>query len=388
MGVLLGLGRQVFASMPRILLNQWTVVALVAVIVLVFWQHERLARSERTIYGAVKNDPLLQTGLSLVYGTVAGAVTSLLLALTGLAVAVPPGSVSPLPYLWPLALGLALIRPRYLCLAYAVCVLSLSTLVTGWPRIDIASTGALVAVLHLVEGLTVALAATSCASPVAVQGADGQAAAGFVLRRFWPVPMVVPVSFPGAPFALVPFVAGMGYSGLAVRSSSRARAARSGGALVLYGLTLLGLSLLASRWHPAVWLVATFSGAAHEALALWNGRDELARMPFLRRPGRGVGVFDVLPGTVGDAAGLRTGSVILAVGGVEVRTRADVQRAVGNAPAYLEIVFRNGRDLRNCRMPRPPDGAAGLGVILLPEPGDAAQLVVSAHGWSGPHARL
>ena len=382
MGAVLNVGWQVFAALPGMLLDRWSVLALLLVLFAVYLQYHRLARSEYALYGAVKNDAWWQTGFSLIYGTIGGVLASLILAMTGIAVVAAP--VSPLPFLWPLSLALSLLRPRYLGPAYAACLLSLAALITGWPRIDVASLGALVAVLHLTEGLTVALSAPSCASPVTVWGRDGQAAPGFVLRRFWPVPLVVPVvaapALPGAALLFVPLVVGMGYSGLAVSSSTAQRARRSGSLLVLYGLVLLGLALLAVRWQPALWLVATFCGAGHEALALWGGRDEVTGLPFLRRPGRGVGVLDVLPGSVADAAGLVSGSVILTVGGVDVRSRADVQRALTGSPSYLEIVYRNGRDLRNCRLPR-PQVAGELGVIWLPEPGDAAQLREGARGW-------
>lgn len=389
MGAMLGLGRQVFAALPRILLERTALLTLVAVLAVVFQQYFRLARAEQALYGAAKNDPWLQTGMSLVYGTIGGVVISLTLALSGLALVPGPEWVSPLPYLGPVAVALSLLRPRYLCVAYAGCVLSVVALVARWPRIDVASTCALIGAVHLAEGLLVALTAPTCASPVTVQGRDGLASAGFVLRRFWPLPLVVPLgatAVPGANLVLVPFVAGLGYSDLAVSSPARRRAARTGAAFGLYGLALLGLSLLAARWSPALWLAATFCGAGHEALALWSRQDEVVGLPHLRRPGRGVGVLDVFPGTVADAAGLSSGAVILAIGGVEVRTRADVQRAFRDAPAHLEVVFRDGKGLHNCRVPRPAAGAGEFGAIFLPEPGDAAQLHVGARGWVGPHS--
>lgn len=162
----------------------------------------------------------------------------------------------------------------------------------------------------------------------------------------------------------------MGYSDLAITAPPEERAQRSSLVLLAYAGILLLLAIGAAYYRPLLWVAALFSALGHEAMAVWSGRVQLLGIPFLKRPERGVYLLDVMPGSPVAAGGLESGSVIVTVEDAEVHTREQLHEALLAAPAYVRIMFRNGRQLEYCKVARPPDGLFGFGAILLPEPGE------------------
>jgi len=404
LATLLGMARLIFAALPQMVLSGWAALLLAVAVVLVYLQYRRLAVTEAEIHGYAKHSPLEQTLHSLVVGTLVGVAGSLVLSTAGVGLVEIPGTASALLYLWPISIILGMLNARFFCFAYGATLLALCHLVFGWPSVDVASLVGLVAVLHMVEAVLIWVSGPSCATPMSVAGRDGDAIPGFTLQRFWPVPLVLPVFAPGLSvpmdmpgwwplvtagvggWQLLPVVVTMGYSDLAITAPPQQRARQSSQMLLVYSGVLLGLAVLAGHYPALLWAAALFSGVGHEAMAVWSGRVQLTGLPYLRRPNRGVGVLDVMPGSTGSAAGLRSGSVILSVDDYEVHSREQLHEVLLSSPAWVRIMYRNGRQLDQSRLPRPEEGLFGLGVITLPEPGDQAVAKVKRPAffrWSG-----
>ncbi len=412
MAPILELTRLILAALPQLVFSGWAALLLIVAVALVFLQYRRVSQKETELLGVAKHTPLEQTLTSLIVGAVGGLVGSAVLTWAGVGLVETPGTPPALLYLWPVSILLSLVNPRFICFAYSGTLLSLSYLLVGWPRIDIPSVMGLVAVLHMVEALLIRFSGDTCATPMSVSGQRQEAVPGFTLQRFWPVPLVMPVfsaaaaapvdmpawwpllrpdpafmaGVAGLGWQLLPVVVTMGYSDLAITAPPGVRTRQSARVLLLYSLVLMALAVGAGHWRPLMWVAAVFSGLGHEAMAVWSGRVQLTGVPYLQRPSRGVGVLDVLPGSPAAAAGLRSGSVILAVEEYEVHSRDQLHEALLASPAYARIVYRSDRFVENARVPRPEGGLLGLGVILLPEPGDAANARVrrpSFFRWAG-----
>lgn len=395
---LLGIMRLLFASLPQMVLNIWAATLLLVAVLLVLIQYRRIAATEAELYGVAKHAPLGQTLYSLFMGLLGGVVGSAVLSLAGVGLVEIPGAASALLYLWPVSVALGAINARFFCFAYSGGLISLVYLITGWPRVDVSSLMGLIAVLHMVEALLIRLSGSTCASPLSITGRMDEATPGFLVQRYWPVPLILPlfslftdspVDMPAwwpllrtdpqllqtvVPFGwtFVPFVVTMGYSDLAISAPPEVRTRQSSRVLLAYSGILLILAVAGGYFRPVLWIAALFSALGHEAMAVWSGRIQLSGDPYLKRPTKGVGVLDVLPGSLALAAGLRPGSVILTVDDFEVHSKAQLHDALVNAQSYLRIMYRNGRQLENCRLARPPEGLFGLGVILLPESGERA----------------
>lgn len=399
MASLLEMLRQMFATLPQVVLSGWAAALLLVAALLVFLQYRRIAGTEAELFGVPKHSPLVQTQYSLLLGLLGGVVGSAVLSLAGIGLVQVEGAMSALLYLWPVSILLGAINARFFCFAYGATLIALSHLLFGWPQVDLPSVLGLVAVLHMVEALLIRLSGASCATPLSVGGQMGEPVPGFMLQRFWPVPLVLPLFSAGAGlpvdmpswwpliepvsaiggggagglgWQLVPVVVTMGYSDLAISAPPQVRVRQSSRLLLAYSGTLLLLAVGAYHFPPLTWAAALFCGLGHEAMAVWSGRVQLLGAPYLRRPARGVGVLDVLPGSAAAVAGIRSGAVILTVDDLEVHSRDQLHEALMASPAYVRIMYRNGLLLEHRRVPRPPEGLFGFGAILLPEPEDRA----------------
>jgi hypothetical protein len=392
---LLGIMGNLLETLPKVILNGWALTLLLVAVVLVYMQYRRVEAKEAELYGVAKHSPLEQTFYSLIVGVFGGALGSVILTLTGVGLVNVPGAASALLYLWPVSVVLGALNPRFFCFAYSGALVSLVYLIFGWPRVDVASLMALVAVLHMVESLLIWLSGATCATPISISGSMGEAVPGFMMQRFWPVPLVLPIFSAAVPvpvdmpvwwpmmrpdallntaaqvgWEFIPFVVTLGYGDLAITAPPDTRARQSSGLMFAFSFVLLGLAMAAGYWRPLVWLAVLFSAFGHEFMAVWSGRVQLVGESYLKRPAKGVAVQDVLPGSPALAAGLGPGSVILAIDDYEVHNREQLHDALMSAPSFVRMMYRNGRQLEQCRLPRPPEGLLGLGVILLPQAGD------------------
>lgn len=409
MAPMMQMTRLVFAALPQVLLSGWAALLLLVAGALVYLQYRRVSHKEAELHGVPKHTPLEQTIYSLLVGILGGAAGSAVLTWAGVGLVEAPGTFPALLYLWLVSALLSLVNPRFLCFAYSGALIALSYLLFGWPKVDIPSAMGLVAVLHMVEALLIWVSGATCATPMTVAGQRQEAMPGFTLQRFWPVPLVLPVftQAAGLPvempawwpilkpdpallqgvanlgWQLLPVVVTMGYSDLAITAPPQKRARQSARVLLVYSGALLALAVGAGYWPPLMWVAALFSGLGHEAMAVWSGRVQLTGIPYLRRPSRGVGILDVLPGSLAALAGLRSGSVILSVEDYEVHSRHQLHEALLSSPAYVRLMFRGDRFVEHAKVPRPEDGLLGLGVILLPEPGDLATAGTPITKWNG-----
>lgn len=386
---LLTLTHHLLTSLPQLWFSLWALLLLLLAAVIVFMQYRRIALTESELYGLPLRSPLLQTQQSILAGFAGGIGGSILLSAAGVGLVQATGSASALLYLWPLSILLGALNSRLICFAYSGALLSFSHLLFGWPDIDVASVLGLIAMLHLIEALLIWVSGAASPTPLSFPGRGVGPAPGFLLQRYWPVPLVLPHFIGGSAAALdmpawwpllgpssqgwefLPLVVILGYSDLAIASPPEVRARQSSGLILLYSGALLGLAVAASYWEPALWLGAAFCGLGHEAMVVLSGRRQFLSEPFFRRPGRGVGVLDVIPGSPAERAGMRRGMVIVSVDDQEVHSRPQLHEALLSAPANVSIIFRNGRQLEHRRLPRPPEGYYGLGAILIPDPGES-----------------
>ncbi|NLL20176.1 MAG: hypothetical protein GX263_00360, partial [Firmicutes bacterium] len=137
------------------------------IVFIVFMQYRRSVYMEKKLFGRPINNVWLQTLYSVLYGVLGGFVGSIFLLLLGISL----DSIG-IAYIWPVAILLLFINPRYLCFAYAggiIAILSIITraLLPSWPflsniallegltGIHLPSLLALVGVLHLTESFLI-----------------------------------------------------------------------------------------------------------------------------------------------------------------------------------------------------------------------------------------
>lgn len=377
----------VFKAWASVFLNPFFWV----LVLFIFFQYRRLAHLEKSILGRGGGEGR-RTASSILYGALGGLVGSLLLILAGISL-----TTAGINYLWLLAVLLMFLHPRFLCFSYAGGIVSVSSLLFGFPRVDVPNLMGLVAILHLVESFLIFLSGHKEAIPVSVRHPSGRTVGGFNFQKFWPIPVValaiIPASFfpPGALFEmpdwwplikpalppgadleqfaymLLPVIAGLGYSDLATSSFPEAKSRRAARDLAFYSLSLLGVAVLASHFSFLRIFVALLGPLGHEYVIRLGQKSEREEPPVFVAPGTGVMVLEVLPGSAAAKLGISRGSILLAVNKRRLFSSRDLEEALLAPGEYLEVEYLDrGKFYRRAFGPR----VTSLGVVVVPEEND------------------
>lgn len=365
---------------------------------LVALQYARIARMEAGLYG----QPLVPTWhrvlTALAAGLVGGFVGAMVMMATG--VVLEPRDALPL---WPVALVLAFIRPRFMCFAYATGVIGVSALLVGWPDVHVPGLVALVGALHLAEAILVYIDGAEGATPVLARNGRGEVVGGYLMQRFWPVPAAILVLLhmpaPGQGIAMpdwwplvrpaplqaadpaavavaaLPLLAALGYTDVALTAPPGVRSRRMALGLVGYGAALMAMAVLAERHALWAWPAVLASPLLHEAMIFAGLARERWGRPAFGPAADGLRVLWVGPRSQAARLGLEPGDVILTVNGQPVRRPADLRDASGPYAHYLRLEVRRGSRSLTLETNR-FDPAAPLGLLLVPPPDEPAQPVI------------
>lgn len=399
------IGTMLLEQLPAYLFQPLPGLLFWAVVFLVLLQYKRAAEREQRQFGINKITPWREVLYSLAFGVAGGLIGSMLLVYLGVIFDMSGGDFL---YLWVVSLLLAMWHPRYICFAYSGGLIGLSFLLFGWPRVNIAAILALIAVLHLVESLLIWMDGASAASPIAFRREQGDTVAGFSLQRFWPVPLAVLLLVPMPPEAmgpgvempdwwpllpvaaqlnledaaigLFPVVAGLGFTDVAVARGATEKSRTTAGLLLLYSVVLLALAVAGAHSPWLLWPAVLFSPLAHEALIMISLRRELAAPPRFKQPDDGVQVLDVVPGSPAAGAGLASGSVIVEVEGMPVRTVGELREQLRLGPANPLLRFRTDTREVARRIRRSGTHESAFGLVLVPAAHAAAPRLLNGGG--------
>lgn len=402
---LVEIGKSYFLTMANFLFHPifWLVMVLIII------QYRRVAKLEASFFGQARTPLIYQVATSLLFGTIGGFVGSLLLSGVGVALS-PTWTV----YVLVLSFGLAIfVDPRLMCFAYSGGALSLSSLLFGWPRIDVPSLLGLVALLHMVESILMLISGHLGASPVCVQHKSGKLIGAYSLQKFWPVPLLALVFMPelasggagGIPMPewwplikpagtanlqdltlwLYPVVAGLGYGELAITMHPRKKVRLSALNLLFYSLVLLALTLLGTRQQLFLWLGAVFAPLGHEFLVFVSNLREQEGEPLFINDGPGVMIMETLPGKNAERAGLQARDIILAVNGQDVNSIAELRDAISVAEYDVSLLLKRENREMIVHLPKAGKGESQLGAMLVPDDGTDSWL---ENKFSSPLERL
>ncbi len=382
----------------------WIVMAIVA------YQYRQMQRNQLSMFGVAGTPISRQMMWAMVYGTIGGLMGSAVLTLVGVNI-----ERMGFQYIWPLAITLALINMRFLCFAYAGGLVAVSNALFGWPDVDVPQVLALVAALHVTESVLIAISRRYGATPAIIKHGE-RLVGGFNLQNFWPLPLVVlgtvamqtgalpegvfhtPDWWPLLPlgiepptgsewvYVMMPVVAALGYSDVAISSTPEQRRRRSAISLALYSISLLVMALLAAKFAWLKLPAALLSPLGHEYLVRRDSRTELAGEPLYVPSEQGVRVLETLDGGIARQMGLRSSDIILSLSEMPTFRGSALAYAIDWAPPLFELlILRDGREIK--LEGRFPPGPRTLGIILVPE-GHETYYVTMRSGSDGPLARL
>lgn len=343
-------------------------------VLLVYWQARRRARQAEDCFQLPHASVGMTVLLTVSAGFAGGLLASVLLAILG----VRANHIG-LGYLWVTALLLLLIRQRFVCFAYSGGLLALSQYCLGWPAadgMDRMQLLSLVAVLHATEAFLVWTTGHCNAFPLYLHW-QGGVKGGFVLQMLWPLPLVLLSDgdfFAGMPlpqagffalpawwpmvgdqttsmtYLLLPALAALGYSDVAVCHSIRQKTRWS--AVLLLGYSALLLLLVLATQHAPSWhlLPILFTPLGHEAVIVWGRWLEQRGQIRYTAPKQGVLLLAVQPGSPAARAGLRSEDHLLWLNGQPIADRQAFLRWQYRLPQTVNVGYLRRGKRRNCRL--------------------------------------
>lgn len=380
------------------------------IVFIVFMQYRRVVYMEKKLFGRPINNVWAQTLYSVFYGVLGGFVGSILLLLLGISL----DSIG-IAYIWPIAILLLFINPRYLCFAYAggiIAVLSIITraLLPSWPflsdvaliagltEIHLPSLLALVGVLHLTESFLIYISGHRGASPIYLKAPSGEVVGGYSMQRFWPLPLMglwtyviaetSEIFVGGIPmpdwwpllgtvmntggeqeviYLMLPLVAGLGYSDLALSSYPRNKRIKTARNLAIYSLLLSSLAVAAAFVPPLIIAAALVAPLGHELLILKGNKEEFSGSPLFKADNDGsLIIMAVVPGSPAGMAGLKGGDRLIKVNNYRLGSENDFWNAL--QLYYNRVLLNIIRDGKNINIPVQiyPQPISSFGVIFPP----------------------
>ncbi|MEG6615134.1 PDZ domain-containing protein [Peptococcaceae bacterium 1198_IL3148] len=373
------------------------------VLLLIAFQYRRMLKIRQSFFGVKNGNWLPDLVQATGYGLVGGFIGSLLMVFVGLTL-----SGSGLNYIWPVALLLLLIDARFLCFAYAGGIVAFSSLVFGWPQVSVPQVLALVAILHMVESVLIYFSGHLGAVPAYIKIGPDQVVGGYVLQRFWPIPVVAllivgqttavhagvampdwwPLIKPELEvadpdtllYALFPVMAGLGYGDLVTARRPQEKAHISAKYLFIYSVVLLLLAVLAGKYFAVAVIAALFSPLGHEALIHVGQRMELQDKPIYVPPSHGVKVLDVIPKTAAWRIGLRSGDVIIGINDMPLFNKAALDYLLRYTAGFVEVSYISGQQQSYRRELVKLTDSEFFGVIPVPDPHEKCHMDITTEG--------
>jgi hypothetical protein len=334
----------------------------ILIIMMVFAHIKRSARLEESWLGLLRDTNRNRLMNAMLFGMIVGLIASALIVFIGI-----PIDLNTVLIVWPLSLVLTVFDERFLCLSYAGGILSLVSMIFGWPSLDVSSILALIGILHLMEGVLILLDGHKEATPVVMEHKRFKPIGAFVISKFWPVPLVMltapssilsiggsgvqmPNWWPvfGAPesegLLLLPIAVILEYSDLAITANTRQRSIQTSILLFGYGALLIAIAGMSTRYYWLRAVGAILMPILHELILYLGRKGQLEGKPIFGAPWRGLRILDVMPDSMGSEMGLKPGDILLNLNGKGINSEEMFQEALLGAPPYIWLdISRNGK---------------------------------------------
>jgi len=339
------------------------------VVCIILFQYVKAGKVERNILGNYKRSPYLNTLSSMLYGLIGGILGSILFVYFNVLI-----DQRDFLFILPLSLILSIINSRFICFSYSGGIISLSSLVLGWPKVNVASIMFVIGVLHLIESVLIVLDGTSSKVPIFMEK-EGQIVGGFLMNRFWPVPFLLFINAEVIKPATL--LAILGYGDISFSSLPEEKAKETSFYLFLFSITLMFLSKRSQTEYIYRYAASIFAPVAHEIIILL-GKFKEERGRYIFKPSKdGLKILDTLPGSIGEKMGFTSGDIILSINGKKILSKEDVEDILYYRPRTLWVDILDRKDGYISKEYRSDDGKGieSLGVIVVSEVPEG-QLVV------------
>lgn len=357
----------------------------ILIIMMVFANIKRRARLEESWLGFLRDTTRNQLLNAMLYGMIVGLIASTLIIVIGITI-----DVNTILAVWPLALLLMFFNQRYMCFSYAGGIVSLISLIFGWPHVDVSAIIALVGVLHLMESLLILLDGHKGALPVIMEHKRFNPIGAYVMNKLWPIPLVI-LAIPSEvirtalgginmpdwwplfhgqagvkSLVLIPLAAILGYGDIAITHSTKKRAKETGFWLGAYSLVILILAIISSRIFWVKYIAAITTPVLHELLIYLGKRGQLEGKPIYGAPWRGIRILDVFPESIGSKMDLKPGDIFMNLNGRGINSEEMLSEALSYSPSYIWVDVNRDGETKTLEYRDYQQGIKQLGILFVP----------------------
>ncbi|WP_163193746.1 PDZ domain-containing protein [Clostridium thermarum] len=382
---------------------------LIMLSLILYFQNRKTAVMQKAIIGERINSPLELTISQVVLGILGGVIGSILLTYSG----VMFDQKSGIELIFLTSVVLTLVKPRFICFAYSGAVLGAVSLLTndiyiyftgkpaleGFLKLDITALMTMIGILHIVEGILVALDGNRGAIPV-FSNNNGRIAGGFALKRYWPIPVVLmlltvvtagdgtdgstttimtPDWWPliktshaeklleTAVLAAAPIYAMLGYSSVTFTKTKKEKALSSGLYIFIYGIILTAVAQLARFDNIILSLfVVAFAPLAHELMLKLQILKEVRGKAKYVSDEDGIVILEVAPNSPAAHMGIKAGDRLMEINNRIIESEKDVlegiKQTIGKMVVKIKQVNGSVKELQYGSFAE----GQRLGVVFVP----------------------
>ena len=299
----------------------------IAIFLIIFYQYHKLSKAENVL-SIKKPSTLLRSMNSAMFGILGGFISTILFIY--LEVSIIPKDFM---HILTIAILLSLINPRYMCFAYGGSILSLISLIWGYPRVETKEIMLVVATLHMVESLLILINGYKGKLPAYFEH-NGDYVGGYNFNRFWPVPFVI---FVGEGLIKpVTLMAILSYSDYTVSYPRRKTIATS---TILFFYSSLLMVIIKVFDNPLI--APIFALAGHEFIIYINLNHEKRRVATFTTLLKGVRVLDVSKNGIARELDIVAGDIIISINDIVINDEKDILEIEKIKNSVIKIVYFN-----------------------------------------------
>ena len=299
----------------------------ILIFVIIVYQYYQLGKTDHGL-STHKTSAIFKTLNSTLYGLLGGFITTI--AFIYLEVAIIPKDFM---YILTVAIILSLINPRFMCFSYGGSIVSLFSIIYGYPKVDAKDIMLVVATLHIVESLLIFLDGNNGKLPTYFDH-RGEYVGGYNINRFWPIPFVI---FIGdgliKPITLMAILAYGDYT----LSYPRKKTITTSFILLIYSISLLIIAKL--QINPLI--APLFALFGHEFIIYINKIHEKNRTPIFTTANKGVRVIEVSRRGAAKKLGIKAGDIIISINEVIMHDEKDIHEIEMLKNNNIKISFFN-----------------------------------------------
>lgn len=365
----------ILKTLAEALVKPISLIILVFIGIVFYRQNKKISLMQKIIIGESLDTPIELTLSEIVIGIFGATLASFMMSYLG--VVFEENSMISLIFL--LSIILMLIKPRFVCFSYSGAflgflsiILKRLSIILKNPQIDILkiniiSLMTLIAILHFVEGIMIILDGKRGSVPI-FTNRDGKVFGGFVLKRYWILPVVVlfmlsPQSMYGINITVpktwgmfnqvfsskvfqtvlisaIAFYGVVGYESVTFTKTREEKVISSGMSVIIYSLLLFIFTEL-SKWSSRMQLfVVIFAPFAHESMIFMQKYYEVKNKAIYKSEDNGIMVLEVLPNSVAYNMGIRSGDLLVNINDKKISEEKDILDVLLNAPNYINLKIK------------------------------------------------